>query len=132
MGDAIESILAARRQQEGQETSGNFFSVLSAHGLNEEFLELRFRNGAQTCFCYKDLSWFNYSPDDKLIDLEFNGFLVTIKGRGLIPKLFEGIKNKRVAWVREADTELQDCADFESYIESLLITPPQGMGEEGG
>lgn len=122
--------LMKQRQEDGEATTERFFSVLRGEGLVEEFFEIRFRNGVQTCFSYKDLTWFNYSPDEGLIDVEFSGFLVTIKGRGLVPKLFEAIKSKRVAWVREADDGLHDSKELDHFVGSILVTPPEGFGDE--
>lgn len=128
MSDELSAMMKERRLQE--EVPNRLYSVLRGEGLTEEFFEIRFRNRTQTCFSYKDLTWFNYSPDEGVIDLEFTGFLVTITGRGLIPKLFEAIKSKRVAWVKEADNGLQDIPEFDHYIESILVTPPEGFAEE--
>ena len=92
-------------------------------------LELRMRTGNLVCFSYSDLLWFNYDPQAGCIDLEIGGFLINIKGRGLVPKLWNGIKNKRVAWIREADTEMQDHKGNDSFIQEILITPPSAGGE---
>ena len=130
MADAIDNILAERRKKAEQDVPERFFSILRGEGLVEEFFEMRFRNGTVTCFCYKDLSWFNYSPDEGLIDLEFSGFLITIKGRGLVPKLFDAIKNKRIAWIREADSDMHDNKELDNFIESIFVTPPDGFGSD--
>ena len=133
MADKIDEIMRQRQSAPAEpvkaEEGDKFFSILMADGLQEHYLEFRFRNGLQTCFNYTSLLWFNHDPESGCIDLEFGGFLVTVKGRGLRP-LFEGIKNKRVAWVKEADTELQDHKDNECFIEELSITPPKGFEEE--
>ena len=134
MANAIEKILKEReagRVIESPEAEGEkFFSVLIGEGLVENFLELRFRDGSCTCFSYTDLTWFNYVPEEGL-DLDFGGYLITVKGRGLAPKLFNGIKQKRVAWVKESDVELQDHKGNECFIEEITITPPKGYAEEG-
>lgn len=132
MADAIDTILAERRKQTPEEEPNRFFSVLRGEGLVEEFFEIRFRNGTITCFSYKDLTWFNYSPEDGLIDLEFSGFLITIKGRGLVPKLFDAVKTKRLAWVREAEDGFHDRQELDHFIESIFVTPPEGFGDEAG
>ena len=43
----IDEILEARKRKEGgaKEEGDQFFSVLSGDGLEENFLEIRFRNG---------------------------------------------------------------------------------------
>lgn len=133
MADKIDEILKARQAAEKPAEvtpdGDKFFSILIGEGMQENFLELQFRNGLQTCFSYTDLLWFNHDPESGSLDLEFGGFLITIKGRGLRP-LFQGIKNKRVAWVREAASELQDHKDNETYVEEITITPPKGFTEE--
>ncbi|MBL9177218.1 MAG: hypothetical protein JNM65_04080 [Verrucomicrobiaceae bacterium] len=133
MADKIDEILKARQAAEKPlpqtEGSDKFFSILVGEGIQEHFLELQFQNGLQTCFSYSDLLWFNHDPESGCIDMEFGGFLVTVKGRGLRP-LFNGIKGKRVAWVKEADSELQDHQENESFVESISITPPKGFSEE--
>jgi hypothetical protein len=55
---------------------------------------------------------------------------VAIEGRGLHPKLFTGIKQKRVAWVKEADLQMQDHKDNDTYISSITITPPKDFVDE--
>ncbi len=133
--DTIDEILEKRKQAEKpavpleENQEDKFFSILVGDGLQENFLELQFRDGLRTCFSYTDLIWFNLSPEDGL-DLDFGGFLISIKGRGLGTKLFHGIKQKRVAWVKESDVEMQDHKDNETFIESLTITPPKGFAEE--
>lgn len=132
MADKIDEILKQRQAVAAEpETAGDkFFSILVGEGLQENFLEFQFQNGLQTCFNYSDLLWFNHDPEAGCIDLEFGGFLITVKGRGLRP-LFNGIKGKRVAWVKEADDELQDHKDNECFVESISITPPKDFaGEE--
>jgi hypothetical protein len=135
--NAIDKILEEKKRaaapvaaaEPGQEDK--FFSILGGEGLHEEFIEFRMRTGNLICFSYSDLLWFNYDPQAGCIDLEIGGFLINIKGRGLVPKLWQGIKSKRVAWIKEADTELQDHKDNENFILEILITPPS-TGEESG
>ncbi len=127
MSDAIDAILAAKQKTAVAE---RFYSILKADGLNEEFFEIQFRTGLRACLSYDSLSWFSFNPDDGIIDLEFGGFLVMIKGRGLMPHLFNGIKTKRVAWVREADSNFQDNPEFECFIESIHAEFPKGFGGE--
>src|SRR5579862_8197141 len=107
--EAIDKILEAKKQAASpapvkEKQEDKFFSVLGGEGLHEDFLEFQLRNGTFVCFNYNDLQWFNWDPKAGIIDLEFGGLLVTIKGRGFFPKLWNGIKTKRVAWVKEADS----------------------------
>lgn len=133
MSDKIDEILkqrqAASTPSELTPDGDKFFSILIGEGMQEHFLELQFQNGLQTCFSYSDLLWFNHDPEVGCIDLEFGGFLVTIKGRGLRP-IFSGIKAKRVAWVKEADSAMQDHKDNDTFVEDISITPPKGFTEE--
>ncbi|MCB1202909.1 MAG: hypothetical protein KDN18_01515 [Verrucomicrobiae bacterium] len=133
--DRIDQILEEKRRKAEQPGTAQgaggdkFFSVMLGEGMQENFLELQFSNGLQTCFSYTDLIWFNHDPESGCIDLAFGGFLVTVKGRGLRP-LFSAIKQKRVAWVKEADSEMQDHQDNETFIEGITITPPKDFTEE--
>lgn len=133
MSDKIDEIIkkrqSAEKPAEVMSDGDKFFSTLVGEGMQEHFLELQFKNGLQTCFSYTDLLWFNHDPESGCIDAEIGGFLITIKGRGLRP-LFNGIKAKRVAWVKEADSELQDHKDNESFVEEISITPPKGFSVE--
>ena len=112
------------------EDADKFYSVLGGEGLYENFLELRFRSGLKTCFSYTDLMWFNFDPEANCIDLEFGGYLVTVKGRGLGEALFNAIKQKRVAWIKEADVEMQDHSGNPTFIQEITITPPATDAKE--
>ncbi|TLD71468.1 hypothetical protein FEM03_08050 [Phragmitibacter flavus] len=131
MADKIDDILKQRQAAPvpAESEDDKFFSILVGEGNQEHFLELRFQNGLQTCFSYDGLIWFNHDPETGCIDLEFGGFLVTIKGRGLRP-IFNGVKGKRVAWVKEADSEMQDHKGNDCYVEAITITPPNDFSEE--
>lgn len=126
--DSIDKVLASRRPAAEapaeQAEADKFYSVLVGEGLQEHFLELRFRIGMKTCFSYTDLMWFNYDPEGGTIDLEFGGYLVTLKGRGMGDALFNAIKQKRVAWVKEADVEMQDHSGNATFVQEITITPP--------
>jgi hypothetical protein len=131
MADAIERILASRRseQPKTEEKSEEKFFLSLSPGLQENFLELQLRDGLRAAFSYGDLMWLNYSPSSKCLDLEFGSALVTIKGRGLYPTLFTRLKEKRVVWVKEADSEMQDHDENDSFIEAIEILP-QGADQE--
>ncbi|SRR6266436_3940079 len=128
--DSIDKVLQERRAAAtpapAEAEGDKFFSILVGEAVQEHFLELQFRIGLKTCFSYTDLMWFNYDPEAGCIDLEFGGFLVTLKGRGLGERLFQGLKQKRVAWVKESDSEMQDHKANETFIEEITITPPKG------
>lgn len=123
----IEEILQAKRKAEAttasaaQPEENKFFSVFTEQ---ESCLELRFRSGLVTFFKYRDLTYGNWHPDG-FLDLEFGGFTIVIKGRGLYPKLIQGIKNERVSWVAEANSEMEDNPSNEVFIESIIIEPPE-------
>lgn len=126
---AIDKILESRKSG-GTEREGKFYSALSGEASQENYLEIRFRDGLKTCFSYSDLVWFNFDPESGILDLEFGGFLVSVKGRGLGDKLFHQIKSKRVAWIKEAESDFQDNDKIETYIEEITITPPEGFGDD--
>lgn len=127
MGSAkLEEILASRKPASEEPDPRQCFSLPAVGSVQENYLELRFRNGLHTCFNFNGLSWFNYDPEPGIIDMEFDGFLVTIKGRGLYPALFNALKNRQVAWVREADSKFQDSDKFDHYVESIdVVAPPE-------
>lgn len=130
---AVERLLKSRAPAPSVPAAeeGKFFSVLQADGLVENFLELQFRNGLRSCFPYSDMQWFSWDPETGYLDLEIGGFLISIKGRGLYEKLFQGIKARRVAWIKEADTEMQDHDANEAYIEEITIEPPKDFAGDG-
>ena len=131
--DSIDKVLQSRRPAEtlaSETEDGKFFSILVGEATQEHFLELRFRIGLKTCFSYTDLLWFNFDPEANCIDLEFGGYQVTLKGRGLGERLFNGIKQKRVAWVKESDSEMEDHKGNETFIEEITISPPSSAGGE--
>jgi hypothetical protein len=138
MADAIQKILESRRpaapaaeQPATGDDADKFFSILVGDAIDELFLELRFNTGMRSCFAYNDLAWFNYDPESSTIDLEFGGYLITIKGRGLGERLFDGLKRKRVSYVKEKDVEFEDHKGNAVFIESISITPPSsGEAEE--
>jgi len=127
MGSSIDEILASRRKvEEPEATEGDkFFLLLSGDKLAADFLEVQFSDGMRTCFSYQDLIFFNYDPAEGCIDLEFGGYMVVIMGRGLAPRLFEGIKAKRIEWIREADQKMQDHNGNETFIEKIRIILPK-------
>lgn len=129
--EIVEKILSSRmgERPEAEADETKFYSILQGDVHQEHFLEIQFRQGLRTCFSYTDLLWFNYDPEGGCIDLEFGGYLVTVKGRGLVPALFTGFKQKRVSWVREAVTDAEDHRENVIFIASITITPP-GQGDE--
>ena len=132
---AIDDILAKRRQTdkpppEAEAQEDKFFSILVGDGAQENFLELQFRDGLRLCLAYGDLTWFHFMPDESCIDMEFGGFLISVKGTGLSSRLFQGLKQKRVAWIKEADSELQAGAANTTFIEEITVVPPKGFTDE--
>ena len=121
--DSIDKVLAKKKEAEASaEGDGDkFYSVLQGEGLQEHYLELKQRDGLRICLSYTDLMWFSYDPEGPKIDLEFGGIFVTIKGRGMGEALFNGIKQKRVAWIKEADTEMQDHPGNKVFIEEITF-----------
>lgn len=133
--ETIDQILQSRKQGQKQESPApetqqdKFFSILVGEGSQENFFEIQSRDGLLTCFSYADLIWIVYDPATGIM-LEFGGYLVSIEGRGLHPRLFLGIKQKRVAWVKEADSEMQDHKDNDHFIAKITISPPKELLDE--
>lgn len=129
MTDKIDSILQEHQKLKAGDSCGShFFQMVRVEGA-EFFFEIRFRNGIRTAFKYDDLAWYNYDPD-RGIDMSFAGNTVTIEGRGLFPTLFDALKGKKISWIREADTEMQDSPDQPLFISDITITPADDFGAE--
>lgn len=126
MGSAkLEEILARKKPTTEEDDPRKCFSLPSVGNVQENYLELRFRNGLCTCFNFNSLSWFNYDPEPGIIDMEFDGFLVSVKGRGLYPVLFTALKNRQVAWIKECDSKFQDSDEYDHYVASIdVVAPP--------
>ena len=128
--DSIDKVLAAKREavQTTEEAEGEkFFSILVGDGEEENYLELKMRDGLRICLSYTDLSWFSYDQEKEWakIDLEFGEIFVTVKGRGLGDALFNGLKQKRVGWIKERDTEMQDHPGNKLFIEEITFITKQ-------
>lgn len=126
--DAIEKVLAARREPAPalvEDEGEKFYSILQGEGNQEHYLELKLRDGLRICLSYTDLMWFSYDPEGPKIDLEFGGIFVTIKGHGIGETLFNGIKQKRVNWIKEADTAMQNHSGNKVFIEEITFITKQ-------
>jgi hypothetical protein len=131
MSKSIDDILGNKPHDasaKGDTEESKFFSILVGEGVTEQFLELRFKDGGHLCISYDDLSWFDYDPKEGRIGLDFGGFPVEVRGRGLGDRVFNGFRQKRVAWIKEADTTMQDHPGNSVYIQS--ITFPVDKDEE--
>jgi hypothetical protein len=129
----INEILESRRKAApaSAENAGKFYSILNGEGLAGNFLEFQFRNGMRTAFNYNDLQWYSWDPESGSLDLEFGGIMVTIKGRGLYEELFRAIKERKAAWIKEADSpEMQDHDGNSAFIEEITILPPDNFAGE--
>ena len=133
--EKADKVLSAKREvtQTPIEDEGEkFFSILVGDGEEENYLELKMRDGLRICLSYTDLAWFSYDVEKEWakIDLEFGEIFVTIKGRGLGEALFNGIKKKRVAWVKERDTEMQDHPGNKVFIDEITFITNKGEEAE--
>lgn len=123
--DSIDKVLAAKRVAAVPAIEGEadkFYSILVGEGMQEHYLEFRLRTGLRVCLSYTDLSWFTYAPEGPQIDLEFGGIAVRVKGRGLGDALFNGIKQKRVGWIKVADLEMQDHPENKVFVEEITFS----------
>lgn len=131
---AIDKILGSRKAEAPepvvQEDSTKFYSILIGEGHQEHFLELRFRTGVISCFSYSDLQWFHYDPEDGVIDMDFGACVISLKGRGLYGRLFQGIRQKRLTWVKESDSDMEDHKDNEVFISNITITASEVSSNE--
>ena len=113
MADKIDEILQGRRQQAAappaapDDEADKFFSVLGGDLVDDPFVEFRFRDGFRLALPYRDVVWISCDPEGE-IKMDFGSTTMVIKGRGLAGGLFDGLKQKRVIWIQEASTEMQD------------------------
>lgn len=106
------------------------FQLIRGDASQEGFLELRFRSGIQAAFAYHSLFWINLDNANGVIDMDFQGITISIEGRGL-KQIFEFLKLKKISWIRESDTEMEDNKSAEIFISRLTITPPAEFGADG-
>ena len=136
MADKIDEILQGRRQQAvappaaPDDEADKFFSVLGGDLVDDPFVEFRFRDGFRLALPYRDVVWISCDPEGE-IKMDFGSTTMVIKGRGLSGGLFDGLKQKRVIWIQEANTEMQDhdknkvfVADIGFEREESEATPP--------
>lgn len=135
MGDKIDEILGKRQQAAAppaatEEQGDKFYSVLGGDLVDDPFVEFRFRDGFRLALPYRDVVWISCDPEGE-IKMDFGSTTIVIKGRGLLGALFDGLKQKRVIWIQEANTEMQDhdknkvfVADISFEREESEATPP--------
>lgn len=130
MAESIHDILESRQRTTQptvpkEEEGDKFFSVLGGDVVEDPLLELRFRDGFRLCLPYRDVVWLSYDPKGPDIKLDFGSTTVCIKGRGLAGELFDGLKQKRVMWVKEADNEMQDHDKNQVFISDIGFEPEE-------
>jgi hypothetical protein len=128
--NSIDKVLEKRRQeaqpQAANEAEGDkFYSILGGDVVDDPFLEFRFRDGFKLCLPYRDVTWISYHPKEPEIKVDFGTVAISIKGRGLADELFDGIKQKRVVWIKEADSEMQDHDKNKVFIEEISFEPEE-------
>lgn len=132
---AVDKILESRRTVSGggaempAPEESKFSLILVGDRMEESFLELRLRSGLRTAFAYSDIVFLVYDPDSGSLDVDFGGYLVTVTGRGLGERVFDALKQKRVVWLKEADSEMLDHKGNELFIKEITITPPSAANE---
>lgn len=125
MEKKLDSIL----RPNGQDEEATRFYQLIRVDNTEHFLELRFRDGIRCAFAYDKMFWFNYAPDASGMELDFMGTTVVVTGRGL-SELIQPLKSRRISWLKEADTDLQDHEGNTVFINEIYIIPPQSDFEK--
>lgn len=134
MGDSVDKVLENRRLQAqatppavpNQEEGDKFYSILGGDVVDDPFLELKFRDGLKLCLPYRDIVWLSYDPEKTPnIKIDFGSTTICIKGRGLDGELFEGLKHKRVVWIKEADSEMQDHDKNKVFIDDIGFEPEE-------
>jgi hypothetical protein len=135
--NSIDKVLERRRQEAqplpAKEAEGDkFYSILGGDVVDDPFLEFRFRDGFKLCLPYRDVIWISYHPKEPEIKLDFGTVAISIKGRGLGDELFDGIKQKRVVWIKEADSEMQDHDKNKVFIEEISFEPEEKEAAPAG
>lgn len=124
MSNAIERILAQGRENAAGETiEGKFYGSLVGNNLEPKYFEARFKDGTLFSLKYEELNWFFYYPSQNCIELNFGstGIGLRIIGRGLNEGLYAAIQQRRVLWIREADTEWEDNKENETFIQEIQV-----------
>lgn len=118
--NTLDAILASGKQSE--DPGSRFYQLMRVDNA-EHFLELRFRDGIKTAFAYDKLNWVNFAPAQSMLDMDFMGTMVSLEGRGLTD-LFQALKSKKISWIKEADTDLEDNDTNTVFVKQIVITPP--------
>lgn len=121
MSNSLDSILGVNAPAE--DSGMKFYQMMRGENL-EHYVEFRFRDGIRTAFAYDKLSWFNFSPEGSMLDLNFMGTMVSIEGRGL-DDFFTALKARKISWVKEAETEWQDNNANTIFVKEITILPPK-------
>ena len=130
MADSIDKILEAGRQKAATTPvpaaaeADKFFSLLGGDVVDDPFLEFRFHDGFKLCLAYHDVVWMSYDPKRPKIEMDFGSTTIVIEGRGLDGELFDGLKSKRVMWIKEADREMQDHDGNKVFIKNIGFKSP--------
>lgn len=129
--DPIGRILESRRASgEGATGGDRFHGLLMGDGLTPAYLDVRLRSGARLGLDYASLDWFYYDPEANSLELEFGTVALSVRGRGLAP-LYEGFIRKRVEWMKEADSDMQDHKENPMYISDIVVISTSGGQSEG-
>lgn len=120
--DPIGKILASRQPAgaEGEQKGDKFYGLLLGDGVAPAFLDVRLRSGGRLGIDYTNLDWLYYDPEAGTIELEFGSVALSVRGRGLA-KIYESFLRRRVEWIKEADSELQDSKENETYISDIVV-----------
>ena len=83
-------------------------------------IEFRFKNGDTEQFEYAYLVRTIYRPGAGKLVMRFTEAAVTIEGRNL-HRLKEDLRNNKVEWVQEAETEFESKAGEEPFVKKISI-----------
>lgn len=137
MTDRFEEILKRKNSDKLKVIEGSFgkschdqyFAIVPDDKQEEYLLEVRTRDGFCSAFQFFSITWLVYEPDIGII-VDFNGYTVSIEGKGLKGALYDAIKRRRVSWIKESDDPSAD-AGKDIYVSKITISPPN-WAEEGG
>lgn len=129
--DPIGKILASRQPAatEADAKGDKFYGVLLGEGVAPAFVDIRLRSGCRLGIDYSNLDWLFYDPEAKTIELEFGSVSLSVRGRGLA-KLYESFLKRRVEWVKEADSEMQDHKENETYVSDIVVISTEEVPDQ--
>lgn len=107
----------------GRTGQNTIYSIQHVDKQDEHLLEVRTRDGLCSSFQYFNIVWLVYEPEIGII-IDFNGYTLSIEGKGLNGEVYEAIKRRRLSWIRESD-DPNGSDQQELCVTRITINPPE-------